>query len=147
MTQIDTRMRAFRNLQTAHYILTFSYPNLREEKLLISALNHLYFAFQEGLNSLSISKGEEFSPNIPTMKKFIKEHSISPLSLEVFQQIHELISLHEKSPVEFARKENFVICSENYELSLLSPEKLHEFLLITEQFLNSVDRVLLNRET
>ncbi|MEM3127077.1 MAG: hypothetical protein QW331_03355 [Candidatus Woesearchaeota archaeon] len=144
ISYLDARTRAFHHLQAAHQILTTSYPVLKEEKLLLVALNHLFLSFQDGLQILITAKHDVASPSIPTMRKYVRKHSLSPLSLIAFQQIQELVRLHKQSPVEFSKNDNFVICSTNYELSVLTQEKLQEFLLILEQFLNSIDRIVLS---
>lgn len=132
---LDACTRSLYHLQAAHQVLTYSYPMLKEEKLLLVALNHLFLSFQSSIQALS------GATSIPQMKKALKEY---PLALEAFQQIEELIRLHKQSPVEFARNENLVIATENYDLSILTQERLHEFLLIAEQFQNSVDRKILS---
>ncbi len=88
--------------------------------------------------------GESAQPNIATMKKYVKKYSMSQISLVVFEKIKELTNLHEQSPLEFARKDNYVMCTQDYELSVITQERLYEFLLVAEQFINSVDRVVLN---
>lgn len=64
-------------------------------------------------------------------KKHIYESSI----FESFAELENLVEFQKKSPISFARKQNYVICSEDYELKIINQSKLDKLSKSVKQFL------------
>jgi len=60
----------------------------------------------------------------------------------MIEEIKELIMQHKKSPVEFKRKNSFVICSESYNIQSISLEKMHSYISRSKVFVNMISDII-----
>ncbi|MBW3016828.1 hypothetical protein KY316_00515, partial [Candidatus Woesearchaeota archaeon] len=59
---------------------------------------------------------------------------------------HSIITNHRQSPVEFSRKDKFVICSEGFKVQTLSIKDLQNFIISTNEFFNEVNSITAKHE-
>jgi phage regulator Rha-like protein len=69
-------------------------------------------------------------------------HGIDKEQIMLMQDIKSMISQHKDSPVEFARKDKFVICSEEYALTSVSLEQMKTFIKRARRFLDKVNEII-----
>ncbi len=121
----------FRPLTIADYLLSTTYPLVKDPKVLIGVLNnigHAHDAFiekvikQKGLFQPSTHKGafEQF--------KHLVGEELSSEELRSMRIIYELREEHKISPVEFVRKQRLIICSSDYAMKTLTHSTLKEHL-------------------
>ena len=60
----------------------------------------------------------------------------------LISDIKEAVLAHRKSPVEFARDGNFVMCSDNYKLKTLSVEQIRKYIEQTKTFLKETSAIV-----
>lgn len=101
--------RAVEQHKIAVHLLKVTYPLAKEPKILWGAISSLIRALE---------LVEEIQP-------------VNPL----LGQLKELWELHQKCPVEFQRKEQVVLCTEDYQCQFLTEKKVKGYLLETESFL------------
>jgi len=106
--------QAQRSLMRAQCIVEQTFPLTEEVKLLAVAVKELEKAWTFGMKA----KGSTDSQHLKT-----------------WQEIHTLSQAREESPVEFTRNQALVICSENYEMTILNEQVLKNYIQKTESFL------------
>jgi hypothetical protein len=62
--------------------------------------------------------------------------------LALILDVKEAVLARRKAPVEFARKENFVICEDNYKLKTISFEKIRKYIDLTKTFLKEANAIV-----
>lgn len=125
-------------IRIADHMLTTTYPLLRDPKLLVSAAKNIYLAVELALSSLL--EYERLFKRIPAFQdnfeskyrvytdKIVRRYNIRPENPKLLLELREIVQAHKNSPVEFSRKEKFVICSPNYDLKTLSEKDLKKYL-------------------
>lgn len=144
--------KAARNLKIADHILTQTYPSLNDPKLLLAVLENLFLAMTNALTALlhheeyqgKIPKfSDEFDSKLNLFKlKVAKQHQITPDVAGFLQDLKAKVSAHKKSPVEFGRKDQFVMCSDTYQTQVISATQLKKDLQKTKLFLHLVQSIV-----
>lgn len=134
----ELREKAVQTIKKADYMLTMTYPMLQESKILVSVAKNLYSAMEDALTA--ILEHEKTFKNIPGYSdnfdsKFIifrdkiaPRYSVPSEHARFISDLREIMSAHSKSPMEFSRKDKFVICSDSYEIRTLTQNDLKKML-------------------
>ncbi len=148
---VEYQDKAVKNLKIADHILTQTYPSLKDPKLLLAVVENLFLAINNALTALL--HHEEYHGRVPHFRdefdsklnlfklKVATQHHITS---DVVSFIHDLkakVSAHKKSPVEFARKNQFVICSDTYQTHIISPGQLKKDIEKTKLFVHQVQAI------
>ncbi|MFW5852828.1 MAG: hypothetical protein ACOCUR_02260, partial [Nanoarchaeota archaeon] len=75
-------------------------------------------------------------------ERCIPEYNLDRSYLELLREVKETLTAHKRSPIEFSRKDQFVICSDDYELKVLKLEDIKGFVSKTKEFFNMVDSLV-----
>jgi hypothetical protein len=75
-------------------------------------------------------------------EKMVRRHNIDPSYLRLLMETKEIIKEHKNSPVEFARKDKFVICSDSYQLRTISVEELKRKIAKAKLFIEEMDNLV-----
>jgi len=70
--------------------------------------------------------------------KSSKNFSISKNELEIIKEILDISTEHKQSPIEFMKKEEIFIISENQKITKISMEKLTNFLKTTKNLIETI---------
>lgn len=144
--------KAARNLKIADHILTQTYPSLNDPKLLLAVLENLFLAMNHSLTALL--HYEEYHSRIPKFQdefdskltmfklKVVKLYKITPDVVAFIHDLKSKVSAHKKSPVEFGRKDQFVMCSDTYQTQVISATQLKKDLQKTKLFLHLVQSII-----
>lgn len=127
--------QAKKSLQLADHLLIASYPLVHDPKILLGVLTNLYDTYK---NLIVYALSKETKP-LKTTKAQLEQFryfigpNIDKQQLKNIQDIYTLYEEHKKSGVEFARKQQLVICDEDYGLRALTSEKLKKHLQSAKQ--------------
>lgn len=144
--------KAARNLKIADHILTQTYPSLNDPKLLLAVLENLFLAMNHGLTALL--HHEEYHSRVPKFQdefdsklnlfklKVVKPYKITPDVVAFIHDLKSKVSAHKKRPVEFGRKDQFVMCSDTYQTQVISASQLKKDLQKTKLFLHLVQSII-----
>jgi len=108
--------------QVLHYVsraeqlLRVVYPLSKEPKVLVDVCKELSKAFPFMVR-ITISLPEE--------------------QQKVIDDVEAILEKHAKSPVEFSRDKKFIICSDGYDLTQLTTEKITRYLNTIKQFVKN----------
>lgn len=128
---------AKKSLVTAHHMLTQTLPLLKENKIMVSVVIHLYQAYQAAIESVLLYEKANhnvgaFHKSFPVALnlfriKCAKKYDINVAQLTNVEKIIEIYAAHKQSPVEFPKGEKFVICDDDYtSLKTLNAASLRE---------------------
>ena len=148
--------QAVQNLRIADHMLNVTYPLLNDPKLLLSVMDNTFLSLTHSM--ASILHYDRFFKRIPPFHdnfeskfnmfklKSMPTHRIDKSIPETMLQIKELILLHRKSPVEFRKNGQFVICHENYETTIITLNQIKEFTQKAKQFINTTTEIVHGHE-
>ena len=148
----ELREQAKKKLQLADHILTMTYPLVKDSRLLIAAVENLFLAFTNGMNSVLYYERlfkriwpfpDNFTSKFDVFKdKCVKRYELDAEYLKIMRDIKDIIVAHKKSPMEFSRKENFVICSDNYRMRSISANELKVYVEKAKLFIKTVSTIV-----
>lgn len=147
-TYVAEANKAFK---TADHLIYVTYPVLRDNKLLATALEHLYTAVANGMSALlyydaMYKRLSVFPKEFATQFRLFKESSAKRYGISedvclMISDVAELAQKRRESPMEFFRKDTYVIASPTYKLRMLTIEKMKQYLISAKTFLERVNHV------
>jgi len=152
----ELRKTAEEKLHIADHMLTQTYPLIKDPKLLMAIIENLFLALTNALGSVLYY--ERHFKNIPPFQdnfssklnmfilRCIEKHNINKDYPTHIQDIKEIIVQHRKSPVEFTRKDSFIICSEDYNMRSISLGQITDYLKKTKLFIQEASNIVSKNE-
>lgn len=147
---------AKRTLKIADHIVFVTYKLVNDPKILIVVLENLFLCFTNSM--AAVLYYERYYKKIPPFhdnfqskfnmfrEKIINKYNISSDYLKVIEEIKDLLLAHQKSPLEFKRKDKFVICSEQYKLRSITIPKMKDYVAKAKEFLIIIERIISRQE-
>lgn len=142
---IENLKAAINAIKIADHMLYVTYPVIKDKRLLLKSLEHVYEAVILTINAILqydyIHKRIQLYKNDAKLNfetflnKCTKRYN---LSSEEVTEIIELISLaenHKKSPLEFLRKEKIVIMSDALKTTIIDSERLKKYLGLSKKMI------------
>ncbi|MEM0231109.1 MAG: hypothetical protein QXW00_03095 [Candidatus Woesearchaeota archaeon] len=138
-------------LAAAENILNFIYPQNKNARLFLPALENTFLAMYTALNSLLRKelkkfkmhppKNDSFLDRLPAFKESLKRNGLSFSYATVALEMFNIIEEHKKSPVEFVRDGKFIICDDKFKTRMLSYEQLKGYVLKTKIFIEELSAI------
>ncbi|MEK6875941.1 MAG: hypothetical protein AABX63_00900 [Nanoarchaeota archaeon] len=148
----ELRDSAGKKIQIADYMLTMTYPLVRDPKLLLSVVENLFLAYSYSISSLLHYERlfkrippfpDDFSSKIDLFAdRCMGKYGIDSENLRIVKDLKEIIVAHKKSPVEFPRKDSFVICDEGYRLRTISPSIIKGYVEKAKLFIRKMSSIV-----
>jgi hypothetical protein len=153
----ELRSAANKKLQLADHMLTMTYPIVKDPKLLLSVIENLFLAFSYAMSSLLyyerlFKRIPSFSDNFKSKFEMFKDkcsdrYNLDEEYLKIMQEIKEIIIAHKKSPMEFQRNDNFVICNGDYRMRTISSDMIKIYVQKAKLFIKSVSTIVSRDES
>jgi len=153
---LELEEAALKHIKNAEYGITFTYPLVKESKVLISVVNHLFLACTNIAGSLlyyellykSISPfPDNFESKFHIMKNaLLDKYNLDPDYLKMMRKLREIIIAHNNSPIEFSRAGKYVICNDEYDLKEITLPWLKETHGKTKLFIDEVISITHKRQ-
>jgi hypothetical protein len=150
------RSKAQEKLKLADHMLTQTYPLINDPKLLVAVMENLFLALTNSMASLlyyekTFKRIAPFVDNFENKFELFKHKCVPRYDLDkdylsLISAIKDAVIAHRKSPVEFARKNNFVICSDTYKLKTISVEQIKGHISQTKTFLKEINAIVSQNE-
>jgi hypothetical protein len=151
------REMAERNIKVADHILLVTYPLVQDTKLLLgvtenilSALKNLVYTIvaYERLYRRIPPYHDNFESNYNMFRvKIVPRYKIDKTHILFIEKMLEIIKKHKESPIEFQRKDKFVICSEGWKVETLNLNQLRDFIYKTRDFFNCIKQITSKHES
>jgi hypothetical protein len=131
--------KARRSLKVAEAMLSRSYPVSKDPKLFLAVCDDLLFALMECVGAVFALESRPLPADageaIGSFAEFAPKQGFSADDLALLRDMQGIILAHRESPVEFVRKDSFVICDEKYDFTRLTAESMQKFLFGARLFI------------
>jgi len=148
----EARDKALRNLKIADHLLTQTYPSVNDPKVLLSVLENVFLSLTNAMAAiLHYERAYKRIPNFEanfeskfnTLKlKVAHRYNIDKDYLNLISAVKNTLVAHKKSPVEFSRREMFVICSDTYDMKTISPNEMKNYISKTKEFVKEMQNIV-----
>jgi len=153
----ELRDLANKKLQLADHIITMTFPTVKDPHLLLSSIENLFLALSYGMTSIlyyeQLFKRVPLFPDNFTSKfelfkdKCAKKYGIDAEQINMMKDLKDVIVAHKKSPMEFSRKEHFVICNENYRIRTISANEVKNYVQKAKLFIKNASTIVSKDES
>lgn len=147
---------AKKKLALADHMLFVTHPLLKDPKLLLAVMENLFLAQTHTMGSLLyyeriFKRVQPFFDTFESKYRIFSEkcavrYNLDPDYLDFLRSIKDVLVAHKRSPIEFSRKDQFVICSDDYELKVLNVSEIKGFVAKTKQFYADIHSLILRLE-
>ncbi len=137
---------------TADHLAYVTYPVVKESKMLAAITEKLYSALQLAVEALLYHDAlykritdipEHEADRIMVFSRVTgKRYGFDKGATDLLMALYGLVSKRRQSPLEFARKDHFFIASKNFQLQMLSFEKVKQFMEEGKRFMNRFNEVV-----
>lgn len=148
--------RAKKKIQIADHMLSVTYPLVKDTKLLLAIIENIFLAYANAMSAVLyqdrvLKKIPPFKNNFESKFHMFRQRCVDRYKIDrnyviEMQNLKEIIVEHKKSPVEFVRKDRFVICSDNYKLKTINLEEIKSYLKKAKLFIGEVITILSKNE-
>jgi len=153
MEKFQTLLReATQRFANADHVVYVTYPLLNDPKLIIVIIGHLYNSLVRALEALIeyeyYQKRIDYLPRNLKDRIFVfrdsilKRYGFSENIIKILEDLHKIMEFREKSPVEFMRKNTFVICDDNYSTKMINFQKIKKYAIEIKSFIQQMKNVI-----
>ena len=142
---------AKRLLKVADHMVYITYPVLQEKRLLIKILEQINLALKKTVSTIlnheyihkRITKFDDPKLNFDSFIASASHYGIEKSHINTIEKVSKIMELHSKSPLEFVRKDAFVIMTDNLQTEQITLERVKIFLQVSKQIIENTERRLL----
>jgi hypothetical protein len=150
------RAEAKKKMSLADHMLSVTFPLVRDSKLLLAVMENLFLSLTHSMAFLLYY--ERMFKRIPPFfdtfeskfrlfsEKCVPEYGIEEEWLSLLREVKDVLMAHKRSPIEFSKNDQFVICSDDYQLKVLKAEDIKVFVAKTKEFFNMIDSLVTELE-
>jgi len=145
-------MEANKAFETADHLTYVTYPLVNDLKLLLHIVDQLNLALSKGMDALlyydyiykRISNiPNDFNRKLDIFKNHTsRRYGISRETIVLISDVAEIINKRKEAPMEFSRKDKYVIAYENYRLKTITLDKVKSYLNEGKGFVKKLNEVL-----
>lgn len=144
------REEAFKHYRLADHIFYHTYALIQDTKLLLGVTENLFLALSCGLSAILYHErlfklvppfSENFESKLQTLQQKRERYGLEQGYFELIRELREEVALHKSSPVEFRRKDRFIICTDSYKMKAITANQLREYLKKGQQFLERMNQI------
>ncbi|MFP4424553.1 MAG: hypothetical protein ACLFP2_04990 [Candidatus Woesearchaeota archaeon] len=140
---------SLQNINVAEYLINRTYHTVEDSRLLLSGLENTFLAFTKGISAILYHERKyKHIPKFPETlegKISIFRDTSSRLKLEQYlntiDELREVLVAHQKSAIEFTKKDRLVICSDDYNLNIITADVIKKHLSKAKEFIEEIRRV------
>jgi len=151
MDEIQTfRAKSKRYLHVADHMVYMTYGVVKDSKILVSVMDSIFLSLTNSMNAL-LEQEKKFKaiPLVPQgfeakfmlFRDVAKKFKLDGAYLAMMRDVKDTILEHKTSPVAFRRKEQYVICSDSYNMRTINLDQIKEYLRMTREFFLDTKRL------
>lgn len=135
---------------TADHLTYVTYNVVNDIKLIVVITQNLHNALMKTIDAiLSYERyykrispyPNSFEAKFEILRRVAEKFNITKEELLLIRDIKELIDYRNKSPIEFARKDKFVMCSSTYKLKTLNLNKVKQYVQKTKHLIQKLNHI------
>lgn len=148
----ESREAAKKYIKTADHMISVTYPLVKDPKLLLAVMDNVFLALTSSMGAILhhdrlFKKIPPFHNTFESKYRMFREksvnlHNVDKSYLKFILDIKNIIIQHRKSPIEFSRKDAFVICSEDYKMKTLTVPEIRIYIDKTKSFVEKMVKVV-----
>lgn len=132
----------------ADHLAYVTYPVVRETKLLYAIAEVIYDSLDKGVKAvLEYERMYKRIPLVPgtfeteleIFKDVAEKYGFDRNIVLLLLDLRRLVKAKKDSPVEFVRKDKFVICDEDYTMNVLDINKVKAYVMDTRAFMDKMN--------
>lgn len=135
--------KAHRSLKVARHMIEKTYPMVDDPKLILAVAGDIYDAVLNSMTAVVLNNGEvitdNFQSRFDSFKRVATGYGFTHEDNGLIAELDELITAHRESPVEFPRKDHFIICDDKYDFMKISLEDTKKYLFRATLFVEKAD--------
>ena len=148
----ESLLKAKKNLHLADHMIFVTYKLVNDPRLLLSAIKNIFNSLQNTIDSLLCYERlfkripaypENFGSKFSVLKDHCNRLNLNQSYLYLINNIHTLLLDHKNSPIEFSRKDRFIICSSDYRTKSISLKEIKEYLSRSKSFIKDVESIVI----
>ena len=143
------RQEAKKKISIADHILTQTYPLVKDPKLLLAVIENVFLAYTNSMGAILSRERlfkrvppyqDNFDSKINMLKvKMVDKLGIKRKHIDTMLELKDILIKHKKSPVEFSRKDKFVICDSEYRMKTINVSDIKGFVEDARDFYKTVE--------
>jgi hypothetical protein len=142
----ELQERARRNIEVAEQLLVKTYPAVKDPKLILAVADDVYTALLSSIEAVLVQgsddSGDDFGSRLAAFRKAVGSRGFDTSDFELVESIHRIVSGHRSSPVEFPRRDQFVICDKNYVCDIISVDDMKNYLFRARLFVEKAEKAI-----
>ncbi len=153
---VRVRQEALKRIKTADHMLNVMYPSLQEPKILVAVLENIFLGLTYSLTALlhyelNLKRIPKFKDNFESKFRMFRNriclrYEFDKSFIFLLHNVKELVQKHSSSPVEFSKKEKFIIADDKYNIEELTWEKLNSYLNKSIEFYKRIYKITNSKE-
>ena len=141
MDSKEFKDKANQSLKLAEHMLTKTYPMVNDPKLILAISEDIHIALLSIIKAL-LGKGAELAD----FERKAQSLNFQTDEIELVKRFDAIIKEHKDSPVEFSRKDKFVICDDDYNFDSITLDDMKKYLFRARLFVEKVEAIICSRE-
>ncbi|MBN1645985.1 hypothetical protein JW868_03010 [Candidatus Woesearchaeota archaeon] len=139
-------------LVLADHMLTVTYPLIKDPKILLQVLQNMKTSLENSFSSLLYYErlwkriplfNETYSAKLDMFKRMAPKYGVDRKYLTMIDNVNSTLKAHKESPVEFARKNRYVICSQSYrDVKSISDRELKSHMVLAKEFTKLMEEMI-----
>ena len=139
-------------LMAADHLVSITYRLVKDNKLLLTALESLFAAAKSLMASLlhyeeAFKRLPRFKEDLDSMVYWFKSRCMPRYGLSndygvVMDELKLLHDEHKASAIEFSRRDCLVICSDNYRFRKITLLQIKSYVAVVKRMLSDVEEVV-----
>lgn len=134
----EARNKAIKHLRAADHMFHVTYPLIRDSKLLLGVVESIFLCVTNAMAAI-LWHDQVFKLVPPFHETFeskfliftehcVLRYKINKELVHMIQEVKDVVIKHKKSPVEFRKKDRFIICEEDYNMIAVTDFKIKDYL-------------------
>ena len=145
---VDEANKAF---QIADHLAFVTYPVVNDNKMFILIVENLFKSASKGMEAIIYYDrlykrippiNNDFGSQLQTFKdKCMPRYGIERSNFLLLQDLKILIDERKKAPMEFSRREHYVIANRDFQLKTINLNKVKNYIHQTKLFIDKVNSI------
>jgi hypothetical protein len=146
---------AQQRLGVANHLLGRTYLMVKDSRILLAVAKELHAAAVSATSALL--EFERKNKRIPVLvndpasrlellEEAVAFHKLNASFSKSAKELHAIVVEHEKSPVEFAKPDRFVICDKDYQLTTVTDVSLKSSVSSLREFISAVSTIIVSED-
>ncbi|MEK6952328.1 MAG: hypothetical protein AABX29_04900 [Nanoarchaeota archaeon] len=145
--------KALNDFKTVDHMVYVTYPLVNDPKLMFGIIDKLFNTLIDVITAIlnydylykRISGvPENLNDKLELFKKIIsKRYNFDRTIFPLLEDLNKFKEFRKRSPMEFVRRDNLVICSSGFNTKSVDYKKIKDYVNISKEFMNNASRLLI----